>query len=101
MIIAQIVTVAAAAIAMQAVLPAIWSGFQIVGDDPSITTLSGAANAILLGLIVLVVTTLINSVAVKVMAVVNAVGVTAELDRRHLADHRVVLHRPARARASC
>ncbi len=79
MIIAQVVTVAAAAIAMQAVLPAIWSGFQIVGGDPSITTLSGATNAILLGLIVLLVTTLINSVAVRVMAVVNAVGVTAEL----------------------
>ncbi len=79
MIIAQIVTVAAAAIAMQAVLPAIWSGFQIVGGDPSIATLSGATNAIVLGLMLLIVTTLINSVAVRVMAVVNAVGVTAEL----------------------
>jgi amino acid transporter len=66
MIIAQIVTVAAAAIAMQAVLPAIWSGFQIVGGDPSIATLSGATNAIVLGLIVLIITTLINSVAVRV-----------------------------------
>ncbi|WP_375425034.1 amino acid permease [uncultured Friedmanniella sp.] len=79
MIIAQIVTVAAAAIAMQAVLPAIWSGFQVVGGDPSIATLTGATNAILLGLVVLIITTLINSVAVRVMAVVNAVGVTAEL----------------------
>ncbi|MET0694299.1 MAG: amino acid permease [Propionibacteriaceae bacterium] len=79
MIIAQIVTVAAAAIAMQAVLPAIWSGFQLVGGDPSIASLSGATNAILLGLIVLVITTTINSVAVRVMALVNAVGVTAEL----------------------
>src|SRR6478752_2173016 len=79
MIIAQVVTVAAAAIAMQAVLPAIWGGFQIVGGDPSIATLSGATNAILLGPIVLVMTTLINSVAVKVMAVVNTIGVTAEL----------------------
>lgn len=79
MIIAQIVTVAAAAIAMQAVLPAIWSGFQVVGGDPSIATLTGATNAILLGLVVLVLTTTINSVAVRVMALVNAVGVTAEL----------------------
>lgn len=79
MIIAQIVTVAAAAIAMQAVLPAIWSGFQVVGGDPSIASLTGATNAILLGLVVLTTTTLINSVAVRVMAVVNAVGVTAEL----------------------
>ncbi|HEY5820424.1 MAG TPA: amino acid permease, partial [Propionibacteriaceae bacterium] len=79
MIIAQVVTVAAAAIAMQAVLPAIWSGFQLVGGDSSIATLTGATNAIVLGLIVLTVTTIINSVAVRVMAVVNAVGVTAEL----------------------
>jgi len=79
MIIAQIVTVAAAAIAMQAVLPAIWSGFQLVGGDPSITTVSGATNAIVLGLIMLIITTLINSVAVRVMAVVNAAGVTMEL----------------------
>jgi urea carboxylase system permease len=79
MIIAQVVTVAAAAIAMQAVLPAIWSGFQLVGGDPTITSITGATNAIVLGLIVLTATTIINSVAVRVMAVVNAVGVTAEL----------------------
>ncbi|WP_375430606.1 amino acid permease [uncultured Friedmanniella sp.] len=65
MIIAQIVTVAAAAIAMQAVLPAIWSGFQVVGGDPSIATLTGATNAILLGVVVLIITTVINSVAVR------------------------------------
>lgn len=79
MILAQVVTVAAAAIAMQAVLPAIWSGFQIVGGDPGITTKTGAANAIILGIIVLTITTLINSIAVKVMAVINAVGVTCEI----------------------
>lgn len=79
MIIAQIVTVAAAAIAMQAVLPAIWSGFQLVGGDPAISTVTGATNAIVLGLIVLTVTTLINSLAVRVMAIVNALGVTCEI----------------------
>lgn len=79
MIIAQIVTVAAAAIAMQAVLPAVWSGFQLVGGDPSITSATGATNAIILGLIVLLATTVINSLAVRIMAVVNAVGVTLEL----------------------
>ncbi|MFP5283382.1 MAG: amino acid permease, partial [Actinomycetes bacterium] len=79
MVIAQVVTVAAAAIAMQAVLPAIWSGFQIVGGDPTISSVTGATNAIVLGLIVLTITTIINSVAVRVMAVVNSLGVTAEL----------------------
>ena len=79
MILAQIVTVAAAAIALQAVLPAIWSGFQLVGGDPGITTRTGATNAVILGVIVLTVTTVINAAAVRVMAVVNSVGVTCEI----------------------
>ncbi len=79
MVLAQVVTVAVAAIAMQAVLPAIWSGFQLVGGDPAISTATGATNAILLGVIVLTLTTVINSVAVRVMAVINAIGVTAEI----------------------
>ncbi len=37
MIIAQIVTASAAAIALQVVLPSIWSGFQLVGDDLFVT----------------------------------------------------------------
>src|SRR6201996_351801 len=54
MVIGQILTVAVAAIAMQAVLPAIWSGFQLVGGssaDPSILSATGAQNAIILGVI--------------------------------------------------
>ena len=46
MIIAQIVTASAAAIALQVVLPSIWSGFQLVGDDPALTSPSGATNAV-------------------------------------------------------
>ena len=79
MILAQVVTVAAAAVAMQAVLPAIWSGFQIVGGDPNPLTPTGAKNAVILGVIILVITTVINSIAVKVMAVINSIGVTCEL----------------------
>src|ERR1700712_3376363 len=79
MILAQIVTVAAAAIAMQAVLPSIWSGFQLVGGDPGITTKTGATNAVILGVIVLTATTIINAAAVRVMAVVNSVGVSCEI----------------------
>jgi amino acid transporter len=41
MIIAQIVTVAAAAIALQVVLPIVWTGFQIVGEDPSLPRVTG------------------------------------------------------------
>ncbi|MGV9743723.1 amino acid permease [Rhodococcus zopfii] len=79
MILAQIVTASAAAIALQVVLPAVWSGFQIIGEDTSLTSPSGAANAVLLGTVLLVVTTTINSVGVRWMARVNTVGVVCEI----------------------
>lgn len=71
MLVAQIVTVAAAAIALEIVLPAIWSGFSIVSDPTE--------NAVLLGSILLVITTTITAVGVKVMSLINSVGVTCEL----------------------
>jgi urea carboxylase system permease len=82
MVIGQILTVATAAIAMQTVLPAIWPGFQVVGgpsasSDP--TSATGAQNAVLIGLAVLVLTTAINVIGVKVMAVCNSIGVAVEL----------------------
>ncbi|HEY1966636.1 MAG TPA: amino acid permease, partial [Pseudonocardia sp.] len=55
MIIAQIVTLAAAAIALQVVLPVIWTGFQLIGTDSSLSSVSGASNAVLLGVILLAV----------------------------------------------
>lgn len=79
MIIAQVVTLAGAAIALQVVLPPIWSGFQLVPGDSSLTSPSGAANAVLLGVLLLVVTTLVNAIGVRLMSVVNSVGVTCEL----------------------
>lgn len=79
MIIAQIATVAAAAIALQVVLPQIWSGFQLVGDDPTLTSTSGATNAVILGSILIAITTLINVAGVRLMAVVNSTGVTLEI----------------------
>ncbi|MFD6675981.1 amino acid permease [Rhodococcus zopfii] len=79
MILAQIVTASAAAIALQVVLPAVWSGFQIIGEDTSLTSPSGAANAVLLGTVLLVVTTTVNSVGVRWMARVNTVGVVCEI----------------------
>ncbi|MFN7244771.1 MAG: amino acid permease, partial [Dietzia cercidiphylli] len=79
MILAQIVTASAAAIALQVVLPNIWSGFQIIGDDPALTSPSGAANAVLLGSVLLVITTTINSLGIRWMAYVNNIGVTCEI----------------------
>ncbi|MFJ3671843.1 amino acid permease [Streptomyces sp. NPDC090106] len=79
MVIGQIVVVAAAALALQMVLPAIWSGFQIVGTDPAPTSPDGAANAALLGVVLLALTTLVNVLDNRVMSVINRVGVTAEI----------------------
>jgi urea carboxylase system permease len=82
MIIGQILTVAVAAIAVQAVLPSIWSGFQIVGGpdaDPSLTSPTGATNAVVLGMGMLVVTTVVNILGVRLMALVTSVGVAIEI----------------------
>jgi urea carboxylase system permease len=82
MIIGQVLTVAAAAIALQAVLPSIWSGFQVVGGsaaNSSPTSTTGAQNALLLGCVLLVITTTINVIGVRLMSVVNSSGVVLEI----------------------
>ena len=82
MIIGQILTVAVAAIAVQAVLPSIWSGFQVVGGpaaDSSLTSQTGATNAVVLGMGMLVVTTVVNILSVRLMALVTSVGVAIEI----------------------
>jgi urea carboxylase system permease len=71
MLIGSLVTIAAVAIAFQVVLPSIWSGFQVFGDD--------AQNAVFLGSCAVVLTTIISLLGVKFMAVVNNIGVAAEL----------------------
>ncbi|MFR9793985.1 amino acid permease [Streptomyces sp. MB22_4] len=82
MIIGQILTVAAAAIAAQAVLPGIWSGFQIVGGpgaDPSVGSPTGARNAVLLGCLLLVITTVVNVLGIRQMAAATSFGVAVEI----------------------
>ena len=79
MSIAQVITAAAAAIALQVVLPQLWDGFQVVGGDPALTSPTGAANAVILGAILLVITTVINCLGVKLMSHVNSIGVTCEI----------------------
>ncbi|MFD7441194.1 amino acid permease [Streptomyces sp. NPDC059909] len=79
MVIGRVVVVGAAALALQAVLPAIWPGFQLIGGDPSPTSASGAANAALLGLILLTLTTVVNVLDNRVLTAVNTIGVTAEI----------------------
>jgi urea carboxylase system permease len=79
MVTGQVVVVAAAALALQVVLPPIWSGFQLVGGDPAPTTATGAANAALLALVLLALTTAVNVLDNRVMSAVNRIGVTAEI----------------------
>ena len=79
MIIAQIVTAAAAAIALQVVLPSIWSGFQLIGTETALTSTDGATNAVVLGSILLAVTTVINVIGIDLMARINSIGVTVEI----------------------
>ncbi|MEU2281825.1 amino acid permease [Streptomyces sp. NPDC013178] len=82
MIIGQILTVAAAAIAAQAVLPGIWSGFQFVGGpgaDPSVGSPTGAQNAVLLGCLLLVLTTVVNVLGIRQMAAATSIGVAVEI----------------------
>ncbi|WIX97734.1 amino acid permease [Amycolatopsis mongoliensis] len=79
MLLGCVVALAAAAIALQVVLPSVWDGFQLVGGDPAVTSPSGAANAVLLGTLLLVFTTAVNAGGVRLMARINDVGVAAEL----------------------
>jgi urea carboxylase system permease len=79
MLIGEIVSVAAAAIALQVVLPSIWTGFQLVPGGSSLTSTTGATNAVLLGTILIGVTTIISATGVKLTSTINSVGVTCEL----------------------
>ena len=81
-LIGAIVTVAAVAVAYQVVLPLISSSFEFIGgakDVGSYTTPDGAKNAVVLAVLLVVFTTVINMIGVKVMAVINNVGVMVEL----------------------
>lgn len=77
MLTASIVTITAVVLAYQLVLPQIWSGFQVIGDaaDPT----AAAANAVILGGLLIVFTTVINAIGVKLMAQINSTGVFIEL----------------------
>src|SRR5436305_5213961 len=81
-IVGAIVTIAAVAVDWQVVLPQISTSFQFAGHaaDAGLTsTKGGAQNALLLGGILVVITTIINMLGVKLMARINNIGVTAEL----------------------
>ncbi|HEV8503792.1 MAG TPA: amino acid permease [Chitinophagaceae bacterium] len=72
-----ITTIAAVAMALQVSLPQISSSFQVIGT--STDAKSAAINAILLGSILIVISTIINARGIKLLAVINNIGVFAEL----------------------
>lgn len=77
MLTASIVTLSAVVLALQLNLPRLWSGFQLVGDG------SGehdyATNAVVLGTIMIIFTTTINALGVRLMSMINSAGVFIEI----------------------
>jgi urea carboxylase system permease len=82
LIVGSIVTVAGVAVAWQVILPQVSLHLEFIGgaaDAGSYSTKSGAENAIILGSILVLLTTIVNMAGVRVMSRVNNVGVLAEL----------------------
>src|SRR5690242_1904468 len=82
LLVGSIVTVAAVAVAYQVILPQISPWFQFVGssaDAGLYTTPDGAKNAVILALGLVIFTTIVNMIGVKLMSRINNVGVAAEL----------------------
>ena len=77
MLTASIVTLSAVALALQLNLPRLWSGFQLVGDGNG--PYDFATNAVILGTVLIVITTVINALGVRLMAAINSAGVFVEL----------------------
>lgn len=77
MLTASIVTLSAVVLALQLNLPRLWSGFQIIGDGSG--EYDYATNAVLLGTIMIVFTTTINALGVRLMSMINSAGVFIEL----------------------
>jgi urea carboxylase system permease len=77
MLTASVVTISAVALAYQLTLPQIWSEFQIYGDGSG--KYDFAANAVILGTVLIIFTTIINALGVKLMARINSTGVFIEL----------------------
>lgn len=77
MLTASIVTLSAVVLALQLNLPRLWPGFQIIGDGSG--DYDFATNAVILGSVLILLTTLINAVGVRLMAMINSAGVFIEL----------------------
>lgn len=72
-----IVTIAAVAMALQVSLPQISGSFQIIGNSNDAKSV--AVNAILLGSVLIIISTLVNARGIKLLALINNIGVFTEL----------------------
>jgi urea carboxylase system permease len=82
MLVGSVVTIGAVAVAYQVILPQISDRFQFVGgpsDVGVVSTPGGAKNAVLLAVGLIVFTTVVNMIGVRVMAYINNFGVAVEL----------------------
>jgi urea carboxylase system permease len=77
MLTASIVTLSAVVLALQLNLPRLWRGFQVVGDGSG--PYDFATNAVVLGTVLIVFTTVVNALGVRLMATINSAGVFIEL----------------------
>ncbi|MDE2137994.1 MAG: amino acid permease [Gammaproteobacteria bacterium] len=77
MLTASIVTLSAVVLALQLNLPRLWSGFQVVGNGSG--PYDFATNAVVLGTVLIVFTTVVNALGVRLMAMINSAGVFIEL----------------------
>lgn len=77
MMLASIVSISAVALAYQITLPQIWTGFQLYGDGTG--QYDFAANAVILGSVLIAFSTAINAFGVKLMSRINSIGVAVEL----------------------
>ncbi len=77
MLTASIVTLSAVVLALQLNLPRLWSGFQIIGNGSG--PYDFATNAVILGTVLIVFTTVVNALGVRLMAMINSAGVFIEL----------------------
>ncbi|MBS0376263.1 MAG: amino acid permease [Proteobacteria bacterium] len=77
MLTASIVSLSAVVLALQLNLPRLWSGFQVVGDGSG--PYDFAANAVILGAALILFTTVVNALGVRLMAMINSAGVFIEL----------------------
>jgi urea carboxylase system permease len=72
-----VVTLAAVALALQVTLPQISPAFQLIGSAAN--EVDSARNAVLVGCVLIVFSTAINSIGVGLLAKINNAGVFAEL----------------------